>query len=246
MASEQFKLAILASGNGSTSEAMLRTPGLVSLVISNNREAGILERANAVGVPSLAITRRDCRRYTLDGQVDQVTSDRIFQDTLLSALQWEEITHVAQQGWMVKTGSNVIDYFKGRITNSHPGPLDPGFLHLGGPGMYGDRVHLAAIILRQELGGIFVSGPSIQLVDYEYDEGDLLAYTKVGVLPTDTVESLAARIKSVEATQSLNFWKKVQQTGRMTPITRSKRLFDSSQYDIVRAAKAAAIARYSH
>lgn len=245
MASSEFRLAILASGNSSTSEPMLRAPGLVSLVISNNPSSAILERARSRHISAISIARKDYRQFKTDGQPDPIASNQSFQDAILSTLQWEEITHVAQQGWMIMTGVDIINYYHGRITNSHPGPLDPGFLDLGGVGMHGLAIHECAVILRRQLGPMFLSGPSIHLVDSKYDHGALLAYTKVAVMPADNAESLSFRIKPIEAEQSLHFWRKVKRTGKIIPIERATRLFTTSQYPIVEEAKRSAITKYS-
>jgi phosphoribosylglycinamide formyltransferase-1 len=42
------------------------------------------------------------------------------------------------------------------------------------------------------------SGPSVHLVDAEYDTGRVLAQAKVPVQPSDTPESLAARVQERE------------------------------------------------
>lgn len=42
------------------------------------------------------------------------------------------------------------------------------------------------------------SGPSLHLVDAEYDTGRVLAQAKVPVLATDTPEALAARVQERE------------------------------------------------
>lgn len=246
MASPEFKLAILASGSGSTSEPMLAIPGLVSAVLSNRSEAGILDRAKRHRIHSLYLLRKQHLVFNNRNQPDPVASDLHYQDAILQSLRQLGITHVAQQGWMVRTGPQIINHFRGRITNSHPGPLDPGFIDLGGIGMHGLAVHQAAISLRRQLGHRFVTGPSLHLVDIEYDRGELLAFEPVDILPTDSPETLSARLKSIEAQQSLNFWLAVRRTGRIEPIQRQSRLFKPSEYPIVEQAKADAIRYYQH
>ena len=75
--------------------------------------------------------------------------------------------------------------------NVHPSLL-PSF---GGAGMYGIRVHQAAIE-----AGVRVTGVTVHFVDEEYDRGPIIAQWPVPVLPGDTPETLAERVLAVEHT----------------------------------------------
>jgi phosphoribosylglycinamide formyltransferase-1 len=55
--------------------------------------------------------------------------------------------------------------------------------------MYGMNVHKAVLA-----SGDRESGPSIHLVNSEYDAGPVIAQSKVPVLADDTPDSLAARV----------------------------------------------------
>ena len=81
--------------------------------------------------------------------------------------------------------ADLVRAFPRAILNIHPGLL-PSF---GGQGMYGSRVHDAVI-----RSGARFSGPTVHFVDEEYDTGPILAQAVVPVLPTDSVEALAARV----------------------------------------------------
>ena len=76
-----------------------------------------------------------------------------------------------------------------RVVNIHPSLL-PAF---GGPGMYGDRVHAAA--LRR---GVTVSGCTVHFVTNEYDAGPIILQRTVPVLPGDDAQTLAARVFAAE------------------------------------------------
>ena len=86
-------------------------------------------------------------------------------------------------------GPRTLAHFRGRVLNIHPALL-PKF---GGPGMYGARVHEAVLAAQEK-----ESGATIHLVTEEYDQGPIIAQSRVAVLPGDTVESLAARVLEVE------------------------------------------------
>ena len=92
-------------------------------------------------------------------------------------------------GYMKKLGPALLERYRGRILNTHPALL-PKF---GGHGMYGMHVHEA--VLR---AGETESGPSVHLVDVEYDTGRVLAQAQVPVEPSDTPDTLAARVQERE------------------------------------------------
>lgn len=83
----------------------------------------------------------------------------------------------------------VPDDYAGRVMNIHPSLL-PAF---GGPGMYGGRVHAAAI-----RRGVQISGCTVHLVDNQYDNGPILLQRWCPVEPTDTPETLAAKVFDLE------------------------------------------------
>ena len=59
--------------------------------------------------------------------------------------------------------------------------------------MYGSRVHQVVIDNRDRESGI-----TIHYVNEEYDKGSIIFQAKCEVLPTDTPESLAARVHELE------------------------------------------------
>jgi phosphoribosylglycinamide formyltransferase-1 len=76
-----------------------------------------------------------------------------------------------------------------RVLNIHPSLL-PAF---GGPGMYGERVHRAAVAR-----GVTVSGCTVHFVTEEYDAGPILSQTVVPVSSEDDADALAARVFAAE------------------------------------------------
>jgi folate-dependent phosphoribosylglycinamide formyltransferase PurN len=73
--------------------------------------------------------------------------------------------------------------------NIHPGLLP----RYGGKGLYGDRVHTAVLAAGEK-----ESGCTVHFADNEYDHGPKILERRVPVLPTDTAESLAARVFEAE------------------------------------------------
>lgn len=74
------------------------------------------------------------------------------------------------------------------ILNIHSGPL-PRF---GGVGMMQDRTQKAVLA-----AGVRYSGPTIHIVNEEYDHGQILAHWPIKIRPSDTPESLNARCNAV-------------------------------------------------
>ena len=83
----------------------------------------------------------------------------------------------------------IPDRHAGRVMNIHPSLL-PAF---GGPSMYGDRVHAAALAR-----GVTVSGCTVHLVTDDYDAGPIVLQRVVPVEPDDDPPTLAARVFGAE------------------------------------------------
>jgi phosphoribosylglycinamide formyltransferase-1 len=177
------KIGVLASHEGTTLQAMLDAcasgslPASVVLVISNNSGSGALRRATAAGVPALHLSGT--------AHPDPAELDAAIRDALVEA----GVDVVFLAGYMKRLGPKVLEAFAGRILNTHPALL-PKF---GGAGMYGMNVHRAVLA-----AGERESGPSVHLVDGDYDTGAVLSQRRVPVLPGDTPETLAARVQECE------------------------------------------------
>jgi phosphoribosylglycinamide formyltransferase 1 len=164
------RIAVFASGGGTNLQALLDHDLPVALVISDKPQAGALTRAAQHRIDSLSL-------------VDAEGLE------LLGTLQKHRIDLIALAGYLRLVPDVVTRAYHGRMLNVHPSLL-PAF---GGPGMYGLRVHKAALT-----AGVRVSGATVHFVDEVYDRGPIIAQHPVPVLPTDTPESLAARVLRVE------------------------------------------------
>ncbi len=172
------KIAIFASGSGSNAEEIIRhfaTGELarVGLVLCNRPGAGVIARAESLGVETVLFDR--------DAFYD---SDRI-----VTLLRERGIDYVVLAGFLWLVPSSLIEAYRGRIVNIHPALL-PNY---GGKGMYGDRVHRAVIEAGEPESGI-----TIHLVNEVYDSGAILAQFTVPVAPGDTPETLASKIHALE------------------------------------------------
>jgi len=188
------RIAILASGTGSTAAAIMdatrRGPdeggvrAQVALVVSNNSGAGALGHARERGVP----TRH------LSG-VTHPDPD-VLDAAMLAAISESGAELVVLAGYMKKLGPRTLAVYSGRVVNTHPALL-PAY---GGQGMYGDRVHAAVLA-----DGATQTGASVHIVTAGYDEGPVLAQATVEVRPDDTVDTLRTRVQAAEKTLLLGW-----------------------------------------
>ena len=172
------RIAILASGNGSNAENLiLQQPSDLlqyPLIITDNAQAGVLQRAKRLGVATHVFSRADFREG----------------GAVLQLLQDEKIDAIVLAGFLSRIPQNIIEHYPSRIINIHPALL-PRF---GGKGMYGHFVHEAVLA-----AGEVVSGITIHYVDAEYDHGSALCQATCPVYSSvDTPDSLAERIHHLE------------------------------------------------
>lgn len=173
---KKFRIAILASGNGTNAEAIIayfaRHADIETVIIlTNNPKAYVLERALRLKVKSRVFNRSQ------------------FPDEVLSWLSNERITHVVLAGFLWHLPQPFIKGFPGRIVNIHPALLP----RYGGKGMYGMRVHEEV-----KAAGDTETGVTIHLVNEEYDMGRILFQERCGVQPNDTPEQIADKVHAIE------------------------------------------------
>lgn len=179
--SNKLKLGFLASGGGSNVQAIIdsikssKLYAEACVIISNNSNAGVFERAKKKNIPHYHISNK--------------TNPENTTKAIINALKKHDVNMVILAGYMKKIEPELIDAFDGKVLNIHPALL-PKF---GGKGMYGMNVHKAVL----EAGEAF-SGATVHLVNKKYDEGRILQQKKVPVLPDDTPESLAERVLQAE------------------------------------------------
>lgn len=172
------RIAIFASGSGTNAENIIkyfstRNKAKVELVLSNKREAYVLQRAEALGVITHFFDRDDFYSGT----------------KVLDILHKNKIDFIVLAGFLWLIPANILDEYQRRIINIHPALL-PKY---GGKGMYGERVHRAVIENRETESGI-----TIHYVDSRYDEGDIIFQASCRVEPDDTPETLASKIHELE------------------------------------------------
>ena len=183
MTESPLRIAVLASGSGTNFQAIVdkiasgQLNAWVMVLICNNRNAFVLERARQAGI------RAEHWSETLAG------SRQEFVDGLLRILKDVKVELIVLAGYMKLLPAEVVREYQGRILNIHPALL-PKF---GGKGMYGMFVHEAVIAAKET-----ESGATIHFVDTEYDRGAVFLQRRVPVLRADTPESLRERVLQAE------------------------------------------------
>jgi phosphoribosylglycinamide formyltransferase 1 len=180
---EPIRLAVFASGRGSNFEAILKNiekkalNARVTVVISNISTAGALEIAQKQKISNFHISQK------------LFQSEKEYVDRLLSVLKEYKVQLIILAGYLKIIPAEIIRQYKNKILNIHPALL-PSF---GGQGLYGHHVHEAVLNY-----GCKVSGATVHIVDERYDTGTPIVQHCVPVLETDTPDSLAARVLTIE------------------------------------------------
>lgn len=179
-----LRIAVLVSGGGSNLQAILDAIDSgkldsvsVGLVISSNREAYALKRAERRGISTVVI---DAVGWPNPRERDE---------KLLETLNEQNPDLIVLAGYMKILSESIVERFPRKIINIHPS-LIPKFC---GEGFYGLRVHRAVLEAGEK-----VSGATVHYVDKGVDTGEILLQEQVPVLPGDTPESLAARVLETE------------------------------------------------
>ncbi|MFA8435659.1 MAG: phosphoribosylglycinamide formyltransferase [Marinifilaceae bacterium] len=172
------RIAVFASGSGSNAENIARyfqekPIAEVSLILSNNSHAFVLERADNLGISTHVFTRHEFYET----------------DEVVKILKKHEIDLVVLAGFLWLIPQSLIRSFPNRIVNIHPALL-PKY---GGKGMYGMKVHQTVIE-----SGDCESGITIHMVNEKYDEGKILFQGRCSVESDDTPEDLAQKVHELE------------------------------------------------
>lgn len=175
-----MRLGILGSGSGSNMQAILDAIGdgsldaEIALVLSDNPDGYILERAKKHGIPTGLI---DCRGYR------QKFPDEAQAETA-AALKESGVDLVCLAGFMRLVKAPLLEAFPRRILNIHPSLL-PAF-----PGLEAWKQALDA--------GVPETGCTVHYVDAGMDTGPIILHAKVPIEPGETAESLHERIQVEE------------------------------------------------
>lgn len=172
------RIAIFASGSGSNAQKIMEhfkrnNDVEVALILTNNPEAYVLQRADNFEIPSHIFDKKEF--YNSDHVV-----------TLLKNLN---IDLIVLAGFLWLIPQNLLSAFPNKIINIHPALL-PKY---GGKGMYGDYVH-RAVLNATELE----SGITIHFVNSEFDEGEIIHQSKFKIEKSDDLEMVKFKVQQLE------------------------------------------------
>lgn len=172
------RVAILISGGGSNMVALVRSmrddhPARPVLVLSNDPEAGGLEKANALDIPTLAVDHKPFGK------------DRArFEAALQEALESARPDIICLAGFMRILTPAFVAKWEGRMLNIHPSLL---------PKYKGLHTHARALE-----AGDRIHGCTVHEVTAALDDGPILGQAQIEIGKDDTPDTLAARLLPLE------------------------------------------------
>ena len=175
----KVNIAVLVSGGGTNLQALINaqksgiiTSGEIKLVVSSNKNAYALKRAENAGIKTAICERKGF-------------SQKEFEESILNALEKEKIEVIVLAGFMSILSADFVKRYPDRIINVHPS-LIPSFC---GEGFYGLRVHKAALDY-----GVKVTGATVHFVNEIPDGGRIIMQKAVEINENDTPEILQKRV----------------------------------------------------
>ena len=103
------KIVVFASGSGTNAENIIKyfrksDIASVTLLLSNNKEAKVLERAKKLLVPSLVFTKNELNNT----------------DLITKTLNKERPDLIVLAGFLLKFPENILNIFSNKVINIHP------------------------------------------------------------------------------------------------------------------------------
>lgn len=172
------RVAVFVSGSGTNMENLARKVQAgeldceIALVVCDNPSAFALSRAAQLGLETFVIERQNFK------------SKVEFDAKITEKLRAKRIDAIFLAGFMRILSSEFVRTWRGRILNIHPSLL-PKY-----PGTHAIRDAFEA---KEKETGV-----TIHFVDEGVDTGPVILQRKVPIKPTDTLETLEARVHALE------------------------------------------------
>ena len=173
------RVAVLISGRGSNMAALIEAaqakdyPAEIALVLSNKPDAGGLVTARAAGIATEVV------HHSIYGK-DRAAFERALQ----AVLEKHRIDLVCLAGFMRLLTPWFVGHWQNRVLNIHPALL---------PAFKGLDTHKRALEASAK-----VHGATVHFVVPEMDAGPIIMQGAVTVRTDDTVDTLSARVLTVE------------------------------------------------
>lgn len=145
----------------------------VSIVLTNNPEAYVLQRADNFEIPSHIFDKREFTKT----------------DDVVNLLKNLQIDLIVLAGFLWLIPENLLKAFPNKIINIHPALL-PKF---GGKGMYGDKVHQSVLDAHEDESGI-----TVHFVNENFDEGEVIHQSRFRIENDDDIEMLKFKGQQLE------------------------------------------------
>ncbi len=174
----KIKIAILASGNGSNFEYIIKSihdkkiNAEISILIVNNPDCLAIEIAKENNVPFEIINHRE---YSSRLEHDKV---------VMNKLEELSVELVVMAGWMRIVGEDLINKFKDRIINIHPSLL---------PSFKGTDAIQQAIDKK-----VTITGCTVHYVNKEVDSGSIIIQAAVPINNKESKDDIKKRIQDME------------------------------------------------
>ncbi len=187
-----IKLGVIGSTNGTDLQVILDAIASgelnadVSVVISNRKNAYILERAENHNVPAVFISHKGKSRQEFDAEMTAVLNERGVDLVLLI-------------GFMRILSAEFCQDWQDKLLNVHPSLLPK---YAGGMDA---NVHEEVL-----KNGEKETGCTIHFVTDEVDGGPILIQKKCKVSPDDTVDSLKTKVQQLEGLAFIESIKLIQ------------------------------------
>jgi phosphoribosylglycinamide formyltransferase-1 len=173
-----LRLGVLISGGGTNLQAIIDAIELgqldaeVAVVVSSHSNAYGLELAKKAGIAAIHINPT------------AFATIKEFNHAIRVKLDEHEVDVVVMAGYMRLLGREVLQAYPSRVLNLHPALL-PSFA--GASGIQDAFEY-----------GVKVTGVTVHFASENFDEGPIIAQEVVRIEEDDTVETVEAKIHSVE------------------------------------------------
>ena len=177
-----IKLGVLGSTNGTDLQTILDSiasgelNGEVSVVLSNRKNAYILDRAKNCNVPTFFLSHKEKPREEFDSEMTAILKEHAVDLVLLI-------------GFMRILSTKFCQEWRDRLLNVHPSLLPK---YAGG---MDTNVH--EVVLKN---GDTETGCTIHFVTDEIDGGPILIQKKCNVEPDETIDTLKTKVQNLEGT----------------------------------------------
>ena len=174
----KIKLGVLASGNGSNFEYIIKSiennqlNAEISILIVNNPDCLAIKKAIKYNIPYVIINHRDC--------ISREDHDKL----VLHKLQEFSVELVVMAGWMRIVGEGLINKYINRLINIHPSLL---------PSFKGINAIQQAIDSQ-----VKITGCTVHYVQKEVDSGSIIIQAAIAIKENESINKLKKRIQLME------------------------------------------------